>query len=243
MFRKLENWSVKLSPAGRRLISVLIIIAVAIGSAYALLIYILPYIISYTGFTQLTTSEAIASIAIIVTISVATTNIVLASLKKRYESKKQLTLSVAVHGSKAIITSTIENTGNGRITPKSFYLFINEGIKTDKTTYIEYEFPNILKHECGEFDCALAKKCKIARLECVPDDILGNKFKDTLSICNILNHIASDSVNFIDPGEIFSEDTIFELSPGVYRAILVGITVETDCMCAHKIFTIEEVNQ
>lgn len=240
VFRKLVNWSVKLSPAGRRLISVLIIISVAIGSAYALLTYILPYIIYHTVFTQLTTAEAIASIAIIVTISVATTNIVLASLKKRYESKKQLTLSVAVHGSKAIITSTIENTGNGRITPKSFYLFINEGIKTDKTTYIEYEFPNILKHECGEFDCALAKKCKIARLECIPDDILGKKFKDTLSICNILNHIASDSVNFIDPGEVFSEDTIFDLSPGVYRAILVGITVETDCMCAHKIFTIEE---
>ena len=186
----------------------------------------------------MTISEAIASVAIIVTVTIAATNLIVASLKKRYESKKQLALSIDVSNNKVIITSTIENTGKERITPKSFYLFINEGKKIDKSNYTEYEFPNILKHECGEFDCALAKKCKIARIESIPEEILGEKFKNSLCICKVLNHIASDSVNFIDPGEIFSEDTIFELPYGVYRVILVGVTVEADCMCAHKIFTI-----
>lgn len=188
----------------------------------------------------MTISEGIASIAVIVTITITAINLVIANMNKRYASKKQLTLSVDVQDSKVIITSTVENKGSGRRTPKSFYLFINEGKIDNKTGYIEYEFPNILKHECGEFDCALAKKCKVTRIERIPDEILGDKFKNSLSICKILNHIASDSVNFIDPGEIFAEDMIFELSPGVYRAILVGITVETDCMCAHKIFVVKE---
>lgn len=240
LFNRIMALKTKLSPKKRRVISVIIIIAVAVGSAYALLSYILPYIVNHTTFTKMTTTEAIASVAVVATITIAAANLTTNSLKKRYETKKQLTLSVKVSGKKAIITSTIENTGNDRITPKSFYLFINEGRKIDKKNYVEYEFPNILKHECGEFDCALAKKCKIARLESIPVEILGENFKDSLSICNILNHIASDSVNFIDPGEIFSEDTIFELPAGVYRVILVGVTVEADCMCAHKIFIIEE---
>ena len=240
MFKKFMDWCARLSPTKRKIINMFFIISISIGSAYVLLVHLLPYIISHTGFATMTISEGIASIAVIVTITITAINLVIANMNKRYASKKQLTLSVDVQDSKVIITSTVENKGSGRITPKSFYLFINEGKIDNKTGYIEYEFPNILKHECGEFDCALAKKCKVTRIERIPDEILGDKFKNSLSICKILNHIASDSVNFIDPGEIFAEDMIFELSPGVYRAILVGITVETDCMCAHKIFVVKE---
>ncbi len=239
MYRKILDWNSKLSPTKRRLINILVIISVALGSAYLLLIHIIPYITTSTNFTKMSVAECIASVAVIVTITITAINLVVASMNKRYSSKKQLSLSVNVQGTKVIITSTIENKGSERITPKSFYLFINEGKKVQKnSTYSEYQFPNILKHECGEYDCALAKKCKVTRIERIPDEILGDDFKNSLSICNILNHIASDSVNFIDPGEIFSEDTIYELAPGVYRAILVGITVETDCMCAHKIFVV-----
>lgn len=240
MFRKFMDWNSKLSPTKRKIINVFLIIAISIGSAYALLTYILPFVVSNSEFSSMTLAEGIASIAVIVTITITAINLVVASMNKRYASKKQLSLSVNVQGSKAIITSTIENKGTGRITPKSFYLFINEGKISNKNGYSEYEFPNILKHECGEFDCALAKKCKATRIERIPDEILGDNFKDSLSICCLLSHIASDSVNFIDPGEIFSEDMIFELAPGVYRVILVGVTVETDCMCAHKIFVIEQ---
>ena len=238
MIKKILDFRIQLSPKKRRIISVFLIILIAIGTTYSLLLFILPNIVTNTKFINMTISEAIASVAIIVTVTIAATNLIVASLKKRYESKKQLALSIDVSNNKVIITSTIENTGKERITPKSFYLFINEGKKIDKSNYTEYEFPNILKHECGEFDCALAKKCKIARIESIPEEILGEKFKNSLCICKVLNHIASDSVNFIDPGEIFSEDTIFELPYGVYRVILVGVTVEADCMCAHKIFTI-----
>lgn len=240
MFKKIVDWNSKLSPNKRKVLNIFLIITISIGSAYAILAFILPFVISNSEFSSMTIAEGIATIAVITTITITAINLVVASMNKRYASKKQLSLSVNVQGKKVIITSTIENKGTGRITPKSFYLFINEGTKTSKKGYSEYDFPNILKHECGEFDCALAKKCKATRIERIPEEILGNEFKESLSICNLLKHIASDSVNFIDPGEIFSEDMIFELAPGVYRAILLGVTVETDCMCAHKIFVIEE---
>lgn len=240
MYRKLVDWFDKLSPTKRKLINVVLVIIVAVGSGYALLKFILPYIITNSAFATKSVTEAVASIAVVVTITVSAINLVVASMNKRYSSKKQLTLAVNVQKSKVIVTSTIENRGTGRITPKSFYLFINSGKRIEKNGYVEYEFPNILKHECGEFDCSLAKKCKAARMEKIPDELLGENFKDSLCICKILNHIASDSVNFIDPGEIFSEDAMFELQPGVYRVILLGISVEADCMCAHKIFIVEE---
>lgn len=239
MYRGFIDWLDRLSPTRRKIMNVIIVIMVALGSAYFLLKFIVPYITMNSNFATKSTAEAIASIAVIVTVTITAINLVVASMNKRYSSKKQLALSVNVQRSKVIITSTIENRGTGRITPKSFYLFINLGKKVEKDGYVEYEFPNILKHECGEFDCALAKKCKAVRVEKIPDELLGDKFKNSLCICKLLNHLASDSVNFIDPGEIFSEDTMFELKPGVYRVILLGISVEADCMCAHKIFIVE----
>ena len=240
MYRKFIDGLDKLSPTKRKILNVILVIIVAVGSAYILLKFIVPYITTNSNFATKSVTEAVASIAVIVTVTITAINLVTASMNKRYSSKKQLTLSVKVQKSKVIVTSTIENRGTGRITPKSFYLFINSGKKVEKDGYVEYEFPNILKHECGEFDCSLAKKCKAARVEKIPDELLGDKFKNSLCICKLLNHIASDSVNFIDPGEIFSEDTMFELKPGVYRVILLGVSVEADCMCAHKIFIVEE---
>ena len=240
MLRKLSDWSEKLSPTSRRIINVIIVVFIACGSATIFLKFIIPYLIANATLSTMTTAEAIATTGVIVTITVTAINMISASMNKRYSSKKQLSLSVSVQKTKVIITSTIENKGTGRITPKSFYLFINKGNLVTNKGYTEYEFPNILKHECGEFDCSLAKKCKAARMEKIPDELLGENFKNSLSICKIFNHIAADSVNFIDPGEIFSEDCIFELEPGVYRVILLGISVEADCMCAHKIFIVEE---
>ena len=234
------SWFGRLSPAQRRIKNIIFVLLIAFSSAYVLLQFIVPNIINSANFTKLTTTEAIASVAVIVTVTIAAINLITASVKKRYSSKKQLALSVNVQGNKVIITSTIENKGTERIVPKSFYLFINAGEYSKKEGYSQYEFPNILKHECGEFDCALAKRCKANRINKIPDELLGDTFKNKLSVCSVLNHIASDSVNFIDPGEVFSEDMIFELEPGVYRVILVGVTVKTDCMCAHKIFVVED---
>lgn len=229
----------RLSPSKRRIINVIIVLLVAVGFSWLLLGYLIPYLTTNSSLATKSVTEAVASIAVVATVTVTAINLVVASMNKRYSSKKQLSLVVTVKGSKAIITSTIENKGSDRITPKSFYLFINSGVRVEKDGAAMYEFPNILKHECGEFDCSLAKKCKAARVEKIPDDLLGEKFKNAVSICRVLNHIAADSVNFIDPGEIFSEDTIFELPSGVYRVILLGISVEADCMCAHKVFVIE----
>lgn len=240
VFKKLIEWKERQAPKTRRLMNVVLVITIAVLSAYILLKYLIPYVLTLVSPAVFKTSEAIASIGIVVTISVTAINLISSSMKKRYASKKQLSLNVSVNKEKVIITSTIENTGSNRITPKTFYLFINAGVRKQKAdAAYEYEFPNILKHQCNEFDCALAKRCKVARIEKIPDELLEERFKSSLSICSVLNHIAADSVNFIDPGEIYSEDMIFELPPGVYRVILVGISVEADCMCAHRIFCIE----
>lgn len=240
MYRKFMSWIDRLSPTKRKMINVFLVLIVSVAFTYLFLKYLIPTLCQNSSFTMMSVTEAIASVAVITTITVTAINLITTSMNKRYSSKKQLTLAVDVKKTKVIITSTIENKGTERITPKSFYLFINSGNKVEKDNIIEYEFPNILKHECGEFDCSLAKKCKAARMEKIPDELLGNAFHNSLSICKLLNHIASDSVNFIDPGEVFSEDAIFELEPGVYRVILLGISVEADCMCAHKIFVVEE---
>ena len=239
--KRFKGWFDKLSPRVRRIINMSIIIIVAVGSGFIILKHILPTVINATN-TSMSTSEGIAFTAVIVTIIITTINLITSSMNKKYASKKQLSLSVDVLGNKAIITGTVENKGTDRITPKCFYLFINEGKCVSKQGHTQYVFPNILKHECNEFDCALAKRCKHGRIEKIPDELLGDEFKNRLSICSVLQHISSDSVNFIDPGEFFSEDMIFELEPGVYRAILLGVTVEADCMCAHKIFSIDNTN-
>lgn len=240
MYRKFMSWIDRLSPTKRKMINMFLVLIISVAFTYLFLKYLIPTLCKNSSFTMMSVTEAIASVAVITTITITAINLITTSMNKRYSSKKQLTLAVDVKKTKVIITSTIENKGTERITPKSFYLFINSGNKVKKDNIIEYEFPNILKHECGEFDCSLAKKCKAARLEKIPDELLGNAFHNSLSICKLLNHIASDSVNFIDPGEVFSEDAIFELEPGVYRVILLGISVEADCMCAHKIFVVEE---
>lgn len=237
--RKLINWFDRLSPTTRKIINVALVLIVAVGSGYILLKFILPSIIANSSFATKSVSEVLAFIAVVVTITITAINLIVVSMNKRYSSKKQLKLVVNVQKNKVIITSTIENKGTVRITPKTFYLFINSGKEIVKSEYVGYEFPNILTHEHKEFDCSLAKKCKQSRVEKIPDELLGEKFKDSISICKVLEHIADNSVNFIDPGEIFSEDTIFELEKGVYRVILLGISVEADCMCAHKIFIVE----
>lgn len=238
-FAKIRQFLDKRSPDARRSINVIIIIVIAISAFFLLFDFVLPSIKNNTQFQSMTTAEIIASLAIIVTIVLASVNLITASLNKRYSSKKQLCLDVQFVDDKIIITSTVENTGSGRITPKSFYLFIDEGIKKTENDVIIYKFPDILVHEGCDFDCALSRECKSNSVRGrLPTSVLGDDFKDTFHTHYRLIHISPQSVMFIDPGESFSEDAIFELSIGVYRVILIGTSEEADCMCAHKIFVV-----
>ena len=104
MYRKFVDWFDKLSPTKRKLINVVLVIIVAVGSGYALLKFILPYIITNSAFATKSVTEAVASIAVVVTITVSAINLVVASMNKRYSSKKQLTLAVNMQKSKVIVT-------------------------------------------------------------------------------------------------------------------------------------------
>lgn len=228
----------KLSPMTRRIINIILILCISVTTFLLIFSYILPWLRGNSQFQSMTTAEIIATLAMVVTIVLASINLISASMNKRYSSKKQLHLEVTVCGQNAIITSSIENKGSDRITPKTFYLFIDSGIEKQGNGANLFEFPNILVHEGKDFDCSLAKACKAGRVQCIPPNLLSEEFKDTFHACYQLKHISSESVNFIDPGESFSEDAIFKLEKGVYRVILIGTSVEADCMCAHKIFVI-----
>lgn len=233
----------KCSPGERRAISVIIIVVIAISAFFILFNFVLPFIKNNAKFQSMTTEEIIASLAIIVTIVLSSINLITSSLNKRYSSKKQLHLDVQIIDDKTIITSTVENTGSGRITPKSFYLFIDEGIVRNENNVNVYKFPDILVHEGCDFNCVLSRECKSNSVRGqLPDKVLGNDFAKTFHTNYCLIHISPKSVMFIDPGESFSEDAIFELPNGVYRVILIGTSEEADCMCAHKIFVVSSTN-
>lgn len=235
-FRKFLD---KFSPDTRRAISIVIVICIAISSFFILFSVVLPYFKKSDQFQSMSMEEIISSLTIIVTIILASVNFISSSLKKRYVSKKQLGLGVKFVDDKVIITSTVENTGFGRITPKSFYLFIDAGIQENKNDVDLYRFPDILVHEGQNFDCALSRECKSNSVQGqLPTSVVGNDFKDTFHTHYRLIHISPQSVMFIDPGESFSEDAIFKLPVGVYRVILIGTSEEADCMCAHKIFVV-----
>lgn len=229
----------KLSPTKRRIINVIIILLIALVAFLSLFNYVLPWLRGNKQFQNMTTAEIIATLAMIVTIVLSSINLISASMNKRYSSKKQLYLEVTVSGENAVITSSIENKGTDRITPKTFYLFIDSGIEKESNGATFFDFPNILVHEGNDFDCSLAKACKAGRVQCLPSNLLTSEFHNTYHACYLLKHISSESVNFIDPGESFSEDAIFKLPKGVYRVILIGTSIEADCMCAHKIFVVD----
>lgn len=227
------------SPLKRRLANIILVLCISVITFLLLFNYMLPWLRGNSQFKSMTTEEIIATLAMVVTIALASINFISASMNKRYSSKKQLHLEVVVSGDNAIITSSVENKGSDRITPKTFYLFIDSGIEKQINGATIFDFPNILVHEGKDFDCSLAKECKAGRVQCLPQKLLTKEFQDTYHACYQLKHISSESVNFIDPGESFSEDAIFKLEKGVYRVILIGTTVEADCMCAHKLFVVE----
>ena len=177
MLRKLSDWSEKLSPTSRRIINVIIVVFIACGSATIFLKFIIPYLIANATLSTMTTAEAIATTGVIVTITVTAINMISASMNKRYSSKKQLSLSVSVQKTKVIITSTIENKGTGRITPKSFYLFINKGNLVTNKGYTEYEFPNILKHELENSIAHWQKNVKLPEWKKFPMNCLEKILK------------------------------------------------------------------
>lgn len=178
--------------------------------------------------------ELISIIAVMLTMFGLTWQFVQYKLKAI--PKLKINLDVKVVKSHAIITSTVENVGGRRVTPLNVYLFIDEGLIHGGS----YDFPFLLKHEGGEYDCILAKICKTEKLR-YPKDSIPNNYQNTYAELVQLKHLSYESIIYIDPGEGFSEDVVIKLPKnGVYRVILVYTAKDADCICASKEFIITE---
>ena len=140
-----------------------------------------------------------------------------------------------VIGEYVIITGRIENLSRKRIIPQNIYLMVESGIEKNGIA----EFPYLLRHEEGEYDCVLSSLCRQGGFTRLPEHILEEEFKTQYRKIIKMKHLSSETIMFVDPGEEFSEDVILKLSKGIYKATIVWTSVKEDCICCTKEFIIE----
>lgn len=217
----------------RNMWEIILIVAISVIVTAVFILWVLPEVSIY--FTARTANELIAIVAVLVSMIGVTWQIIW--FKLRHIPQLNIELNVEVLYEKfAIITSKIENTGGRKVTPNNVYLFIDEGILKEGGNY---EFPFLLKHEAGEYDCVLSEICQREKLA-YPKDLLKKEFHNIHTDCVQLRHLSSESILYVGPGESFSEDVTVELPhPGVYRAMLVFTAKDADCICSSKQFIIQ----
>ena len=230
-FSNLKNYP----PHIRKIIYIIIIAIAAPLLTWLMLKILIPFL--STKFSALSTSEIIASLAIIWMIFSVSTKLIFTILKRQLSAERQINVGIDVINDNAIITCTIDNFGRKRIKPKNIYLFVDQGILKESS----YKFPYLLKHEEGEYDCILSKTCKAGGLDSFPDILLTDEFKNQYHKAFKLKHLSTESILYIDPGESFSEDVILNFNEkGAYRAMVIWTAVKEDCMCASKQFIISK---
>lgn len=187
---------------------------------------------------KLSINEVVATISVIVAMVGITVTVVLYRLDMRKAKKSRLEIQIETNGFLARISCSYENLGTKQIIPKNVYLFVDQGLENEGI----FQFPFMLKHEAGEYDCVLSKRCKVGGLLQFPKDLqTESKFKNTYTALISLKHLSSESILFIDPGEKFTEDTVLRLpDKGVYRASIVFTATNADCSCATRQFFITE---
>ncbi len=213
---------------------IMVIVAISVISTAVFILLVIPKVSIY--FATRTANELIAIVAVLVSMVGVTWQIIRFRLR-HVPQLRIVELDVEVLYEKfAIITSKIENTGGRKVTPNNVYLFIDEGILKEGGNY---EFPFLLKHEGGEYDCVLSKICQQEKFA-YPKDRLKNEFHNIHTDCIQLRHLSSESILYVGPGESFSEDVTVELPhPGVYRAVLVFTAKDADCICSSRQFIIQ----
>ena len=228
-FNSNKNFSANGKSAIIRLCTVLLI--TVIGGI--ILAVIIPY--SNQVVKSMTINEVIASATLFISLGTIIVKISENILKQNFTAKRKIFIEPKVQGEHAIITCRIENCSKKRIVPQNIYLMVEAGIEKD--TIIE--FPYLLKHEEGEFDCVFASLCKKGGFTCLPDHLLEDCFKAQYRKIIKLKHLSSETIMFIDPGEEFSEDVSLKLNKGIYKATIVWTSVKADCICGTKQFIIE----
>ena len=224
-----------LSPRTKRIIAVSITVIVA-ALVTALLLNFVPALNQYF-LESFDTAEILTALAVVVSVLAITINIVRESIRSKYSPQRKLLVKAKVENSFVTITCSFENKGSNRIRPHHFYLFIDEGKIIDENEFVD--FYNPLCHiNKDSHDCQLGKICKDSVVADYPRDLITKDYENVLHKFFRLKHLAPDSITYIDPGEFFSEDITIKLAKGVYRAILVGIAKNQDCICANVHFIV-----
>lgn len=153
-----------------------------------------------------------------------------------------------LEGGKVLVSAWIENIGN---TPFDTYvsnIYIDKGRETclDKRI-VFYDFPELLNHKDkgNSQDCILCMKCIDDDLSYPRKEEICQEFDykyEDFRYSKVLKHLSKESIQFILPGERFSEDMVIQLAGGVYRVTLI-VTTKTkgcECSCSTKQFFVPE---
>lgn len=147
-----------------------------------------------------------------------------------------------------IISSWVENIGYKKFATKVTNLYIDKGRINDTAKEVTfYEFPQLLKHkeQGGRHDCILAERCadEIMTYPSLSDlGITDEKSYEEFAYNRVLRHLSHGTVDFLLPGEKFSEDIVIKLDSGVYRVTLVCVsgTKGCECSCSTKQFYVPD---
>lgn len=185
---------------------------------------------------QITINELVACLTLLITICTIVFKLTDSIIKKTYTAKRKISLDVQVLNNHAIISCRIENCGTKRLVPQNIYLIVENGVYNSEEHY--YEFPYILKHEKGEDYCAFSKLCQRNTVQSVPPELIEDRFKKLFRQVVKLKHLSSETILYVDPDEEFSEDMVFKLDNGCYKATVVWTSVKEECICTTKEFII-----
>jgi len=229
-------WVRAFSPTTKKIVSVLVALIVGMGIGLSFLFFFLPSLTAYFA-DELSTSEIIAFTAVMLSIAALTISFVREALRHEYNAKHRIRVSVKVEHKIVTLTCFFENMSKIRVYPQHFYVFIEAAPLLSE--YGVYKFPNVLEHKDCERDCSLGTICKNnSALKEYPQQVLS-KDNHGIHLVHRLQHIAPESITYIDPGENFSEDVNLILDDGVYRAILVATSKNKDCVCTQAQFVIQ----
>ncbi len=207
-----------------------VIIIAIIG--FVLWLFIVPY--SNQAVKTMSINEVIASATLFISLGTIVIKISENVLKQNFTAKRRISIDIKTQGQYSIITCGIENCSKKRIVPQNIYLMVEAGVEKDGMV----NFPYLLKHEEGEFDCVFASLCKQGGFTCLPEHLLEPEFKQQYRKIIKLKHLSSETIMFIDPGEEFSEDVTLKLDKGIYKATIVWTSVKEDCICGTREFII-----
>jgi hypothetical protein len=228
-FKKVYNM---MSPVQKRGVFSILIIFLSVVVVCVLLLWLIPLLSA--KLVKLPTNEIITSLTVIVSIIAIAITLVKDALNYEYTTKHTIQLNAVVNGNIVTFTCLFKNESRNRIYPRNFYLLIDRSHDQE-----HFEFDNILRHEEGTLDCELGKICKADKVLTEYPDIYDPKHKSVSRKFYHLKHISPNSVSFIDPGEVFTEDITMKFDAGVYRAIVVGTSRNHDCVCANIQFVVQ----